>query len=114
MKRLSVAVVGTLKSIAFKGPTFGMIRRLWRCSGEPVRIYERQLTSGPSLGDRPGRGEWVIGVTRGASCDRDGSCKDCEILKKLISEPVNTVRLYAPAGEVSAAFAILDFFNIQL
>jgi hypothetical protein len=52
---------------------------------------------------------------RNVTIDRESSWKDCEVLKKLIqSEPVNTVRLYAPAGEISAAFAILDFFNNQL
>jgi hypothetical protein len=52
---------------------------------------------------------------RNVTIDRDGSWNDCEVLKKLIqSVPVNTVRLYAPAGEISAAFAILDFFNNRL
>ena len=52
---------------------------------------------------------------RNVTIDRDDSWKDCEVLKKLIQNgPVNTVRLYAPAGEISAAFAILDFFNNQL
>jgi hypothetical protein len=52
---------------------------------------------------------------RNITVDDYGDWDKCNVLKSLIGEgPAHAVRLYAPSGEISAAFLILDLFNSHL
>lgn len=75
-----------------------------------------------------GRGSIVVGCVkrlffkinkevyvRNITVDNDACWDKCDVLKSLIGQgPAHPVRLYAPSGEISAAFALLDLFNNQL
>jgi hypothetical protein len=52
---------------------------------------------------------------RNITVDNDECWIKCDVLKGLIREgPGHAVRMYAPSGEVSAAFALIDLFNNHL
>jgi hypothetical protein len=52
---------------------------------------------------------------RNVAVNNEGSWRNCNILKTHIADDItHAVRLYAPSGEVSATYALLDLFNNQL
>jgi hypothetical protein len=52
---------------------------------------------------------------RNVTVDNESDWKECDTLRKLIGHgDAHAVRLYAPSGEMSAAFALLDLFSNQL